>query len=323
MFDESSNFASEPAVIEQISVIVPVTERPSDLNELYNEFSAPFRATGRPYEFIFALEPWYEDLAQALGELVEHGEPVRILRVAQVAGESALLRLGASHARGDVIVTLPAYYRVEAESLPSLLASVEADADMAVARRWPRIDSWINRLQNRLFHLLLRRLGRGKLRDVACGVKAMRREVLETVPLYGDNFRFLPLLALNEGYRVVEVDAPQHKKDQSVRVYNPGTYVRRALDVLAIFFLLRFTEKPLRFFGLLGFGSLLFGSCILGILAIQRIGGTGIAGRPLLLLGVLMVVVGVQLAALGLVGEVIVHLNASRRNPYRLGGRFS
>jgi hypothetical protein len=301
-----------------ISVIVPVTERPARLSDLYEEYAAPLRALGRPYEFIFVAEPWFGKVTAPLEELAAQGEPITVLRVAQTMGETALLKLGAAHCRGPTVVTLPAYFRVEGPAVAELITRVDQGADLAVARRWPRRDSWINRLQSRVFHGLLSWLGFGRIHDVACGVRAMRREVLQEIGLYGDFVRFFPLLALRDGYDVVEVTAPQHALDRSARVYGLGTYLRRLIDLVGLVFLLRFTEKPLRFFGLLGSLSALAGVLVLAVITVQRFGGRGIADRPLLLLGVLLVVLGVQAIALGLVGEIIVYLHASRRAPYRV-----
>jgi len=191
---------------------------------------------------------------------------------------------------------------------------VLAGRDMAVARRWPRRDSWLNRLQNRVLHLLLGWVGsRGEVNDVACGVRAIRREVFDVLPVYGDFNRFLPLLALRAGFEVEEVEAAQHPGDQQPRIYGPGVYMRRILDVFGLYFLLRFTDRPLRFFGLVGVGGIVSGGAILLVLAVQRVGGQAIADRPMLLLGALLMVLGVQAIALGLVGEIIVHLNAPNR----------
>lgn len=166
--------------------------------------------------------------------------------------------------------------------------------------------------------MFLGRLRRDIVHDVACGVQAMRREVFESVPLYGDFYRFFPLLAMNEGFGVSEVNAAQHPHDCQTRIYSPGVYVRRVIDLLGVVFLLRFTNKPLRFFGLFGSLAALSGGLILAVLAVQRIGGEGIADRPVLLLGVLLVVVGIQAVSLGLIGEIIVHLNVPRSMTYRL-----
>ena len=149
----------------------------------------------------------------------------------------------------------------------------------------------------------------------------MRRSVAEALPLYGDLHRFIPALALREGYRVEEVPVPQHPSDARMRVYKPGIYLRRLLDIAAFFFLSKFTEKPLRFFGLVGSVFLAAGAGLSLLLLIQRFEGQGIANRPALLLAVLLVALGVQLLGLGLVGEIIVHLRAPHRRGYRVRER--
>ncbi len=301
-----------------VSVIVPVTERPDELAGLFREYAKPLRDSARSFEFLFVVEPWFCGMTEPLRELASGGEPVRVLQAAQAMGETALLKIGAAQCRAPIVVILPAYRRVKASALTDLIERVERGADLAVARRWPRRDSWINRLQSRVFHALLGGLTGGKIHDVACGVRAVRRDVLLQLPLYGDFLRFLPLLALREGYRVEEACAPQHERDTSTRLYGPGVYLRRIVDVLGLFFLLRFTEKPLRFFGLLGSALAFVGGGVLLVLFVQRLAGQGIADRPLLLLGVLSLVLGAQAIALGLVGEIIVHLHASRRRGYRV-----
>lgn len=304
-----------------VSVVVPVTERAEPLDALYEEYAAGLRGGGETFEFIFVVEPAFAEETGALRGLVARGEPIRLLSVGQALGEASLLRAGAAHSRGPIILTLPSYRRVQASALPSLVKAVKEGADVAAARRWPRRDSRVNRLQTRLFHGLLPGpiFGEGqRIHDVACGVRAMRREVLERIPLYGDFARFLPLFALRDGYSVVEVPAPQHEEDVRTRVYRPGIYLRRLVDVLGLLFLLRFTEKPLRFFGLLGSVLSLTGGLILAVLLVQRLAGQGIADRPLLLLGVLLLVLGVQAIALGLIGEIIVHLGAAQRPTYRV-----
>lgn len=308
--------AADPGI--DVSVIVPVGERPAPLDGLYREYAAALRQTGRTFEFIFAVEPWRRDLLPALSPLRERGEPVRTLVVGQAVGETALLRIAASEARAPIVVTLPAYRRVDASALPALIRTVEAGADVAIAYRWPRRDAWINRCQSRLLHGAVHRFIGERIRDIACGVRAMRRDVLQRLPLYGDFSRFLPLLARREGFRVEEVPATQHDADTRTRIYRPRLYLQRMLDLLNLFFLLRFTEKPLRFFGLVGSLLALTGTLVLGLLFIQRLGGEGIADRPMLLFGALLLVLGAQAIALGLVGEIIVHLHAPDRRPYRI-----
>ena len=301
-----------------VSVIVPVTERPHDLAWLYRTFSAELVSASRPFEFVFAVEPWAHGCAEVLEPLVAAGEPIRVLVVGQTVGEAALLDAAAATCSSPIIVTLPAYPRVQPGALEELIEEVEAGTDLASAVRVSRDASLVNRFQNRLFHGLLGRMGGRGFRDVASGVRAMKRSILEDLPLYGDFFRFLPVIARREGFRVVELEAPQHPEDQRARVYAPGVYLRRLVDLLGLFFILRFTHKPLRFFGLVGSSFALGGAVILAVLFVQRVGGRGIADRPMLLLGTLLLVLGVQAIAMGLIGEIIVHLSASHRRTYRL-----
>lgn len=301
-----------------VSVLVPVAERPENLADLYETYSGPLRDGGWSFEFVFALEPCYRGRSDQLAPLMESGEPIRVLETGQAVGEASLVKRAADLSCGDLLLTLPAYYRVQPDSLDDLLQEVEDGADLAVARRWPRKDPWINRLQTRVFHFLLRGISGRRFDDLACGVRAMRREVLEDVPLYGDFFRFFPVLAAGQGFKVEQVDGGHHPEDRRPRVYGPGVYLRRIIDLLGVFFLVRFTYKPLRFFGLVGSGVSIVGAVILGVLFVQRIGGQGIADRPMLLLGVLLLTLGVQAIALGLIGEIIVHLNAPERPGYRV-----
>jgi hypothetical protein len=301
-----------------VTVIVPVTERPASLKDLYLEYSSALAESNRSFEFLFAVEPWFRKGLEALKELAEQGAPIRIIEADHTVGESVLLKLAAARARGRIFLVLPAYYRVVPEAIPDIVAAVENGADLANGRRWPRRDSWLNRIQTRALHSAVTGMPRSRLRDVGSGVRAMRPAVLRELPLYGDFFRFLPVLALREGYTVVEIDAEQHPGDTALRVYSPGLYLRRAIDMFGLFFLSRFTYKPLRFFGLIGSVLSGVGGLILFVMFLQRLGGQGLADRPLLLLGVLILTLGVQAIALGLIGEIIVHFNAGRRRPYRV-----
>lgn len=304
-----------------ISVIVPVVEHPAPLAELYQEYAAPLQQAGGTFEFVFAAHPGYEHHTAPLRALIARHAPIRLIEFGQGVSETALLKVAAANSRGHIIVTLPAYHQVEPAALLALVSRVEQGADLAVARRWPRKDSWINRVQNRLLHVMLGRLAAGRLHDVACGVRALRPKVVEEARVYGDFVRFLPLLALRDGFVVDEVPSAVHRLAMRGRMYGPGVYIRRLIDVVGLTFLLRFTDKPLRFFGLIGFVLAGLGGLICLALFVERqFNHKGIADRPFLLLGVLILTLGVQAVALGLIGEMIVHLHAARRSIYRLKG---
>lgn len=302
-----------------VSVLVPVIERPEPLAGLYEEYAAPLQRAGYSCEFIFATVPAHTHMLEDLRPLVAGGAPIRVLEFGHSVSEASMLKVAAGHSRGRTLVTIPAYRQVEADALLALIPRVE-EVDLAVAWRWPRNDALINRIQNRALHAMVGGLAGGKLHDVACGVRAMRPELIQNVRLYGDVVRFLPLVARREGYVVEETPSTIHPAAMKPRAYSPGIYLRRLLDVIGLVFLLRFTDKPLRFFGLLGGGLALVGGAILVAMFLTKVFGAGIATRPVLLFGVLLLVIGVQAIALGLIGEMIVHLNASRRASYRFRG---
>ena len=315
---EGSELHLESAVPPEISVLVPVAEYAEPLAELYEEFIEPLRKTGRRFEVVFIANPQRSQLLEAVKRLAARGEPVRTVVSSRATSENGLLRIGIEHSKGAIVVTLPAYRQVEASALPVLLDRLEEGADVVVARRWPRRDALINRVQHRILHFAVRGLTEERINDVACGMRAMRRETLAGLPLYGDTGRFLPLIALFSGYRVVEVPATQHVRNMRGRIYSPLTYLGRAMDVLGLFFLLRFMDKPLRFFGLIGGLLVLIGGALMTALLIVRMGGNPIGQRPMLLLGAVVLIMGIQAVALGLVGELIVHFNTPGRRAYRL-----
>jgi glycosyltransferase involved in cell wall biosynthesis len=303
-----------------ISVVVPVVERADNLIAVFQAFARELEARARDHEFVLVFDGRCTPPDELLALAREH-ESVRILRFAREFGETAALRLGLEKSRGDIVLTLPPYFQVQPEGVGLLLDAVAGGADMAVANRSPRLDSWLNRMQSRVFHSIVGGASGQQFHDMACGVRAMRRSVAEALPLYGDLHRFIPALALREGYRVEEIAVPQHPSDAKARVYRPGVYLRRLLDIAAFFFLAKFTERPLRFFGLVGSLFLAGGAVLSLVLLIQRVEGQGIANRPALLLAVLLVALGVQLIGLGLVGEIIVHLRAPYRRGYRVRER--
>ncbi len=302
------------------SVIVPICERHDDLSELYNQYTKILSKRGKHFEFIFVLDGPNPEIREALKSLMKTSLGIKVIELNRAFGEATALSVGFEQARGAAFITLASYFQVEPEQLHKLLDIFEAgEHDLVISRRFPRIDSVFNQLQSRAFHLIMRVLTGAKYHDVSCGLRIMGPKVTKEVHLYGDLHRFLPLLAYQKGFRVFEVPVRQSVQDKKTRVHKPGIYLRRLLDILTLFFLFKFTRKPLRFFGLVG--SALFGTGTLGLsyLVIYRLMGIGaIAGRPLLLLSVLLMVVGIQFFSIGLLGEIIIFTHASKTKDYQI-----
>jgi glycosyltransferase involved in cell wall biosynthesis len=301
-----------------VSVIVPVGERQTPIGELYAEYTAGLQMLGAPYEMIFVLDGPQPAAESALTQLAARGERVTIVSLTRYFGEATALMIGFDHAKGGIIVTLPAYLQVEGCEIGKLVASL-GDADLVVGYREPRASTWFQALRRRAFHGLLRSVTRLSFHDLGCNARALNRKVLEEVHLYGDQQRFLPLLAERQGFRVNQVALHQSKNDRRDEMYRPRNYTRGLLDIFNVFFLVRFTKKPLRFFGMIGVGTLSLGLLELFYLVFERIYfHNPLADRPALLLASLMIVLGVQMFALGLLGELIIFTHAGGSKDYKV-----
>lgn len=301
-----------------LSVIVPVTGRVEPLDRLYLEYAPTLRRLEETVEFLFLLPPQNAARAAALEPLRAGGEPIRILRLAQPAGTARLTKAGATHARFDRLLILPPYRRVLPDALAGLLTGLDAGADGVFAARPIAAEGPSRRFHRWLFHLLARPVSKGMFTDLGSGVGAVRRDAMLATPAYGDFFRFFPALMLREGFVVTEVATPRHPADSGPLIHGPGKYLHSLVDLLGMYFLSRFTERPLRFFGLVGLLLAVPGALVLAVLLVERLGGVGIANRPALLVGTLLLALGIQAIALGLVAEIIVHLSAPTRRSYRL-----
>ena len=310
--------APEPAF--EVSIVVPVVERPGDLKQLYREFSSELARLGKTCELLFVVDERQRAVVPALRELQreEPGEIVIVL-MGGAFGESAALTLGFERARGATIVTLASYFQVDPRGIGAAFAELDAGADMVAGRRHPRIDAGWNRLQSRLFHAIVRLLTKTRFHDISCGFRVMRAAVARELNVYGGLHRFIPVLALNRGFSVREVPLAQRDEDRRPRYYRTGVYLGRLLDILTIFFLMKFTRRPLRFFGLLGVGLFTAGFALDLVIAIQKIFfHQGLSDRALLLLGLLLMVLGVQTLSLGLLGEIIIFTHAREVRDYQV-----
>jgi glycosyltransferase involved in cell wall biosynthesis len=302
----------------ELSVIVPVSERHDDVRELYLDYKQGLAQTGKRYELIFVLDGQYPAVLRELDELRADGEGIKILVLTQSFGEATALSAGFEHTTGETILTLPAYYQVEPAEIPKLLDGF-TDQDMAIGRRWPRTDSPFKQLQNRVFHSILNFVADCSFHDIGCSMRVFKREILEEISLYGDQHRFLPVLAEGRGFRVTEIDVTQSTRDVAPNLYDAGIYLRRILDILTVFFLVKFTKKPLRFFGLIGTATFAVGALVLVVIIAQKLfSDVGLADRPALFLSALFVVLGVQLFALGLIGELIIFTHARDIREYTI-----
>lgn len=313
-----SSSSARPETRERVSVVVPVAGRIDELVDVHAEFAGVLEEAGEEFEFVFVFDASHTRIPAELRERARRNERIRLLALTASFGETAALRAGIERSEGAIIATLPAAFEVEPGALTAALRTLRGSPDVVVARR-PRPDGWLQGLKNRTFRFLARGATGTSFTDMSCGLRVMRREVALSLPLRGNAHRFFPAVAATEGYRVQEIDVRRHRRELRRKVRSPADYVGILLDLLAFLFLSRFTDRPLRFFGAVGSALVIGGVATGAWLTFERfVVGKGIANRPLLLLSVLLVAVGVQVVGLGLVGEIIVSHGAPGKQRYRV-----
>jgi glycosyltransferase involved in cell wall biosynthesis len=313
---------AEQTPAPQVSVVIPVGERHApDLCALLEDYRSGLDALGVSYEWVIVLDGPKPDVAGNLQRLLSPRSAsgnIAVISLTKRFGEATALMAGFQRATGTMIVTLPAYHQVQGADVAKLVQALGA-SDLAIGRRWPRAGGRFERLRRSAFHRMIGSVTGQRFNDLGCGARAMRRRVLEEITLYGDQHRFLPVLANRQGFRVVEVDLRQSSSDRYAGGYPFRDYVRRMLDIFTVFFLVRFTKKPLRFFGMVGASTFAIGALLVTWLAIDRlVFRHPLADRPALLLSSLLAVLGMQLFALGLLGELIIFTHARDIKDYQI-----
>lgn len=294
-----------------ISVIVPVRDEEPSVAPLYRELAEALDSLG-------AWEVVYVDdgsLDQTFAELVTlHAAQanVRVVRLRRRLGKAAALAAGFSEASGEIIVTIDGDLQDDPAEIPRLLAKLEEGYDLVSGWKTTRRDPWSRRVPSRLFNRVAGWASGTDLHDMNCGLKALRAEVARELTLYGELHRFIPLLAADRGFRVSELPVHHRPRAHGRSRYGLERYLRGFLDLLTVAFMSRYRHRPLHLFGGIGIALSAIGFLILCYLTVLKLTGHAIGGRPLLILGVLLVVVGIQLLSLGLISELITSHNAER-----------
>lgn len=302
----------------QISAIIPVGTRHGDPEQLYTEYNDALAARGVPYEIIFVMDGPRPAFEAGLERLAADGHAFAKITLGRPFGEATCLMVGFEHATGSIILILPAYSQIVAADANRLIDALNT-ADLVIAHRHPRAGGWLETQRRRAFHALLGIVTGMRLNDLGCNARAMSRRVLEEIRLYGEQQRFLPILAERHGFRVREIEVRQSLQGPRRDIYRPRTYSRALLDIFNVFFLVRFTKKPLRFFGTIGIVFFALGGLELIYLLFQRlVVHSPLADRPALMLASLFIVLGFQIFALGLLGELIIFTHAGGSRDYQI-----
>jgi len=295
-----------------LSVVVPVHDEERSVALLYDELQSALEPLGTEWEAVFVDDGSTDGTFAALTRLHAGRDNVRVVRLRRNFGKAAALGAGFDQARGDTVVTIDGDLQDDPFEIPRLLAKLEEGFDLVSGWKTRRRDPLSRRVLSRIFNRVTSLFSGVRLHDMNCGLKAYRAEVVHGLRLYGELHRFIPVLAHHRGYRIAELPVNHRPREHGRSRYGIERYLRGFLDLLTVSFIGRYRHRPLHLFGGFGLGLGAIGSGILVYLTVVKALGHAIGGRPLLLLGVLLVVVGMQFFSLGLISEMITSHHEER-----------
>ena len=250
-FPEDQEWPEEEVL--DVTIVVPVQSEEAEVRQVFDALGRELDLEGRTWEVFFVFDGVGGKALRTVEEMrTQHPGRVRSISFKNAFGESVCLSAAMERASGRYILTSPQYVQIDPAELRPMLGALDEGADFVTPWRHPRVDPWLNRIQSSAFNLILRQVVRMQFHDLNCYFRAIRREVLDDIAVYGDMYRFLPVIAFRQGYQVVEVRVRHLKEWGTTGFFGVGIYARRVLDILAVMFLTKFTLKPLRFFGMVG-----------------------------------------------------------------------
>jgi dolichol-phosphate mannosyltransferase len=295
-----------------ISVVVPVHNEERSVALLLDEVRSALEPLDREWEVVFVDDGSTDGSFGALTRLHSANENVHVVRLRRNFGKAAALAAGFEEASGDVIVTIDGDLQDDPSEIPRLLAKLDEGFDLVSGWKSRRRDPWSRRVLSRIFNAATSRLSGLKLHDMNCGLKAYRAEVVRGLSLYGELHRFVPVLAHHRGFRIAELPVNHRPREHGRSRYGLERYLRGFFDLMTVSFIGRYRYRPLHLFGGLGLALGTVGFAILVYLTAVKLGGEAIGHRPLLTLGVLLVVVGLQFFSLGLISELVLSQHEER-----------
>jgi glycosyltransferase involved in cell wall biosynthesis len=288
-----------------ISIVIPLHNEERSIPLLYEELQAALEPLEREWEAVFVDDGSVDGSFAALTRLHARYDNVRVVRLRRNFGKATALATGFDQARGEIVVTIDADLQDDPAEIPRLLVKLDEGFDLVSGWKTRRRDPLRRRIPSRIFNWVTGRVSGLRLHDMNCGLKAYRAEVVHGMRLYGELHRFIPVLAQYRGFRVAELPVNHRPREHGRSRYGVERYLRGFLDLLTVSFIGRYRHRPLHLFGGLGLILGLIGFAILVYLSVVKALGHAIGERPLLTLGVLLVVVGLQFFSLGLISEML------------------
>lgn len=307
----------------EVSVVIPAYNEADAVVTLATHVNSVLSSLDKEYEIIFVDDGSTDETFLKLSAATEALPSVRVVQLRRNFGKAAALTAGFHDARGDLVLTMDADLQDDPEEIPRFLAALEEGPyDLVSGWKFPRRDPLRKTLPSRLFNWVTSLMSGVRLHDFNCGFKLYRRQVVEETPIYGELYRYIPVLAHWRGFRVTEIKVRHHPRLFGQSKFGASRFFRGFFDLLTVLFLTRYMRRPLHLFGWLGMASFGSGMLILAYLTVLWfLGDRPIGDRPLLTLGVLLIIVGMQIFSLGLLAEMLANLFNGRQTGYSVRRR--
>src|SRR5208283_2209696 len=300
-----------------ISIVVPLYNEEENVEVLHERLMEVLTSNNIDYEIIYVDDGSIDNTLQLLDAVQSRHKNILVLSLRRNFGQTAAFAAGFDFARGDIVITMDGDLQNDPKDIPRLLEAIK-DCDLVSGWRKKRKDPFVTRrLPSIVANWLISKVTGVRLHDYGCSLKAYRREVVKNLRLYGEMHRFIPAIASWYGVRIAEIETTHHPRHKGKSKYGISRTVKVLLDLITVKFLQSFSTKPIQFFGPLG---IVFGIGGIGVslylTVLKLVSGIDIGGRPLLLLGVLLIIVGIQFVGMGLLGEMIERVyHESQKKP--------
>jgi len=308
--------AIQKVSFKKVSIVVPLLNEDESLHHLYNEIRKAVKGISSDYELMFIDDGSTDKSLSVIKELARTDNKIRYFSFRKNYGKSAALQTAFKNVTGDAVITMDADLQDDPGEIVNLLKKLDEGYDMVSGWKKKRYDPIIKKFSSRFFNFITRFFTRVKIHDFNCGLKAYRKEVVQSINVYGELHRYIPVLANWNGFSVSEIVVKHHPRRYGKTKFGISRFFKGFIDLITVIFTTRYIKRPMHAFGFVGLLTAVAGLVISAILTYEKIfKHIGIGNRPLLFLGILLIIVGVQFFAIGLLGEILVH-NSHDENEY-------
>lgn len=301
-------FVQKKTSFKKISIVIPLFNEEESLKPLAFEIRKALKSIACDFEAIFVDDGSTDKSLKVIKEITHIDPKFKYISFRKNYGKSAALQIGFKNVTGDVVITMDADLQDDPNEIPNLVQKLEEGNDLVSGWKKKRFDPLIKRYSSKFFNFVTGVMSGIKIHDFNCGLKAYRREVVKNLNVYGELHRYMPVLADWQGFKIAEIIVKHHPRRYGKTKFGLSRFFKGFLDLLTVMFVTRYVKRPMHLFGFLGALSFLVGFIVNGYLTYEWwFRKTYISNRPLLFLGILLIIVGVQFFSVGLLGEIMVH----------------